>query len=201
MNENKKFNPGMVTKWLRVLMYIAMVSLANSIITYFPFVPAAVSTWISRGIMLAMIVSMFQLSPANKRYKKAGIMRAVMLGCALFTAFVSGSVILTLTASIVSIIAVYQEYHGHSELVAEIDDQLSGRWNSLFTWSILSAVLLSFGASVVAVILVLADMEGGASRISAIAIGLLSIPQCIIDLVYISYIKKMLSIFENSEVQ
>ena len=144
---------------------------------------------------------MLQLAPVNERYKKAGIMRAVMLGCALFTAFVFGSTLLTLAASIVSIIAVYQEYHGHSELIAEMDAKLSGRWSSLFTWSILAAVLLSFGASVVAVILVLADMEGGASRISAIAIALLSIPQCIIDLVYISYIKKMITLFENKEVQ
>lgn len=201
MNENKKFNPGMVTKWLRVLMYIAMVSLANSIITYFPFVPAAVSTWISRGIMVAMVVCMFQLSSVNQRYWKAGIMRAVMLGCALVTAYLFGSMILTLAASIVSIIAVYQEYNAHSELVADKDEKLSGKWHSLFTWSILAGVLLSFGASVVAVILIAADMEGGASRISGIAVGLLSIPQCVIDVIYILYIKKMIAIFENSEVQ
>ena len=199
MDENIKF--AKIRVWLPVLMYCAFASIINSIITYFPFIPASLTTWISRSIMLAVTICMFQLAPVNERYKKAGIMRAVMLGCALFTAFISGSTILTLTASIVSIIAVYQEYHGHSELIAEMDAKLSGRWSSLFTWSILAAVLLSFGASVVAVILVLADMEGGASRISAIAIGLLSIPQCIIDLVYISYIKKMVALFENKEVQ
>ena len=187
--------------WLPVLMYCALASLIKSVISYLPFIPASLTTWISRGIMLTMTVCMLQLAPVNERYKNAGIMRAVMLGCALFTAFVFGSTLLTLAASIVSIIAVYQEYHGHSELIAEMDAKLSGRWSSLFTWSILAAVLLSFGASVVAVILVLADMEGGASRISAIAIGLLSIPQCIIDLVYISYIKKMVALFENKEVQ
>ena len=124
-----------------------------------------------------------------------------LLGCALFTAFISGSTILTLTASIVSIIAVYQEYSAHSELVADKDAKLSGRWHSLFTWSILAAVLLSFGATAVAVILVLADMEGSASRISAITIALLSIPQCVIDIVYITYIKKMIALFRESEVQ
>ena len=199
MDDNMKH--AKIRVWLPVLMYCALASLINSVISYLPFIPASLTTWISRGIMLTMTVCMLQLAPVNERYKKAGIMRAVMLGCALFTAFISGSTILTLTASIVSFIAVYQEYHGHSELIAEMDVKLSGRWNSLFTWSILAAVLLSFGASVVAVILVLADMEGGASRISAIAIGLLSIPQCIIDLVYISYIKKMIALFENKEVQ
>ena len=199
MDDNVKY--AKIHVWLPVLMYCALASLINSIVSYLPFIPALLTTWISRGIMLTMTVSMLQLSPINGRYKKAGILRAIMLGCALFTAFITGSVILTLTASIVPIIAVYQEYQGHSELVAEMDAKLAGRWNSLFTWSILASILLSFGATVVAVILVLADMEGGASRISAIAIALLSIPQCIIDLVYISYIKKMIAIFENSEVQ
>ena len=199
MDDNMKH--AKIRVWLPVLMYCALARLINSVISYLPFILASLTTWISRGIVLSMTVCMFQLAPVNERYKKAGIMRAVMLGCALFTAFVFGSTLLTLAASIVSIIAVYQEYHGHSELIAEMDTKLSERWNSLFTWSILAAVLLSFGASVVAVILVLADMEGGASRISAIAIGLLSIPQCIIDLVYISYIKKMLALFENKEVQ
>ena len=199
MNENMKY--AKIRVWMPVLMYSALASLINSVISYFPFIPASLTTWISRGIMLTMTVCMFQLTPVNERYKKAGILRAVMLGCALFTAFISGSTILTLTASIVSIIAVYKEYSAHSELVADKDAKLSGRWHSLFTWSILAAVLLSFGATAVAVILVLADMEGSASRISAITIALLSIPQCVIDIVYIAYIKKMIALFGESEVQ
>lgn len=199
MDDNMKY--AKISVWLPVLMYCALASLINSVISYLPFIPASLTTWISRGIMLTMTVCMLQLAPVNERYKKAGILRAVMLGCALFTAFVFGSTILTLAASIVLIIAVYQEYHAHAELVADKDTKLSGKWHGLFTWSILAAVLLSFGATAVAVILVLADMEGGASRISAITIALLSIPQCIIDIVYISYIKKMIAIFNESEVQ
>ena len=201
MNENKEFDPGMLTQWLRVLMYIAIASLVNSIVNLLPLMPASITTWVSRGIMVAMIVCMFQLAPANERYKKAGILRAVMLGCALITAYLFGSMILTLTASIVSIVAVYQEYNAHSELVAEQDAKLSGKWHSLFNWSILAAVLLSFGASIVAVIFVMAGFQDGASRISRIVISLLNIPQVIIDIIYIMYIKKMIFIFETSEVQ
>ena len=54
------------------------------------------------------------------------IMRAVMLVCTLITAFVKGTSILTLAASILSIIAVYQEYNAHSELIADKDSRLSG---------------------------------------------------------------------------
>lgn len=195
MDENMKY--AKIHVWLPVLMYCAAASLINSAISYFPFIPGVLTTWISRVIMLAVTVCMFQLAPANERYRQAGVMRAVMLGCNLITSFLSGSTLLTLAASIVSIIAVYQEYNAHSELAADKDEKLSHKWRSLFTWSILAAVLLSFGAAVVAVILVMADMEGGASHISGIAVGLLSIPQCVIEIVYILYIRKTISLFDN----
>ena len=196
MDENMKY--AKIRVWLPVLLYCSLASLINSVISYFPFIPGVLTTWISRVIMLAVTICMFQLAPANERYKKAGVMRAVMLGCNLITSFLFGSTLLTLAASIVSIIAVYQEYNAHSELVAEKDEKLSHKWRSLFIWSILAAVLLSFGAAIVAMILVMADMEGGASRISAITIALLSIPQCVIDIVYILYIRKTISIFDKT---
>ena len=109
--------------------------------------------------------------------------------------------ILTLTASIVSIIAVYQEYSAHAEVITVKDSKLGRAWHSLFNWSILAAVLLSLGATIVAVILVMTDLGVGVSRISAIAIGLLSIPQCVIEVLYIRYIKKMLVLYSESEVE
>lgn len=201
MNENMESGYDLLTKWVRALMYIAIASLVNSMMNFLPFVPASVTTWISRGIMAIMAVCMFRLAPANERYKIAGILRAVMLGCALFTVFGFGSRIPTLAASIVSIIAVYLEYKAHSELVAEKDAKLSGKWRSLFLWGILAAVLLSLGSLIVAAILVRAGMEGDASRISGIAVGLLSVPQRIVDVVYIIYINKMISIFNEAEIQ
>ena len=201
MNENIEIKHAKLNIWLPVLLYCALASLVNSVITYFPFIPASLSTWISRAIMMAVILCMFQLALVNDRYKKAGIFRAIMLGCNLITSYLFGSMILTLVASIVSIIAVYQECAAHSEVIADHDAKLSKAWHSLFNWSILAAVLLSLGASIVAVILVLADMEGGASRISTIAIGLLSVPQFVIEIMYILYIKKMLVIISEGEVE
>lgn len=199
MNENREFNNGMLTKWLRVLIYIAIASLVNSVMNFLPFIPASVTTWISRVIMLAMVVCMFQLASVNARYKKAAIMRAVMLGCTLISAFVYASAILTLVASILSIIAVYQEYNAHSEMVAEMDSKLSGKWHSLFNWSILAAVLVAFGSTVTALILSMLEMD--AVRLNAIIVGILSIPQMILDVVYMMYIKKMIGLFGESGVQ
>lgn len=135
MIENTNFEICKLTKWLRVLMYIAIVSLVNSIVNYVPFVPASVTTWISRGIMVAMIVCMFQLSSANGRYKTAAILRAIWLGTLLLGTLLHIPSVLVLGTSILSIIAVYQEYHGHSEVLAEKDTVLSAKWKGLFKGS------------------------------------------------------------------
>ena len=198
MNDNMEKRSELLVKWLRVLMYIAIVSLVNSVVNFLPFVTAAVTTWISRGIMVAMVVCMLQLASVNERYKKAGIIRAVMLVCMLVTAFLFVSSILTLAASILSIIAVYQEYNAHSELVAEKDAKLSGKWHSLFTWGIIAAVLVGFGSTVTALIVAMLEMD--AVRLTSIIVGILSIPQMILDIVYLMYIKRMIVLFTESEV-
>lgn len=200
MNEKMESKYDLINKWIRVLMYIAIVSLINSVINFLPFVPSSVTTWISRGIMVAMVICMLQLAPANERYRKAGIFRAVMLVCTLITAFLYASSILTLAASIMSIIAVYQEYSAHSELIAEKDPKLSKNWHSLFNWSLIAGLLVGFG-SVVAVLIV-TMMEMDAARTSGIIFVVLSVPQLVIEVVYLLYLKKMIGYFQNEgEVQ
>lgn len=198
MIENTNFELSKLTKWLRVLMYIAIVSLANSIVNYVPFVPASVTTWISRGIMVAMIVCMFQLASANGRYKIAAILRAIWLGTLLLGTLLHIPSVLVLGTSILSIIAVYQEYHGHSEVLAEKDTVLSVKWKGLFIWSFIAPLLLSIGSSAAMVISSFMNLD--VAKITAITTGIMRIPQYVIDVIYLLYLKKMLSVFENDEV-
>lgn len=198
MIENTNFELSKLTKWLRVLMYIAIVSLANSIVNYVPFVPASVTTWISRGIMVAMIVCMFQLASANGRYKIAAILRAIWLGTLLVGTLQHIPSVLVLGTSILSIIAVYQEYHGHSEVLAEKDNVLSAKWKGLFIWSFIAPLLLSIGSSAAMVISSFMNLD--VAKITAITTGIMRIPQYVIDVIYLLYLKKMLSVFENDEV-
>ena len=195
MNENLEFKSDLLTKWLRALVYIAIVSIVNSVISILPIIPASVTTWISRGIMVAMVVCMFRLAPVNERYKKAGILRAVWLGC-MIASLVFLPSILILTASILSIIAVYQEYSAHSEVVADKDAKLSRNWHSLFNWSIVTGLLVGFGSVVTALIASFAGVE--ITRITAIITGILSVPQLVIEIVYLLYLKKMSAIFDES---
>ena len=195
MNENMEFRSDLLIKWLRVLVYIAIVSIVNSVISILPIIPASVTTWISRGIMVAMVVCMFRLAPMNERYQKAGILRAVWLGCMIASLIFLPS-ILILTASILSIIAVYQEYIGHSEVVADKDARLSRNWHSLFNWSIVTGLLVGFGSMITALIASFAGVE--ITRITGIVTGILSVPQLVIEIVYLLYLKKMSAIFDQS---
>ena len=198
MIDNTNFEICKLTKWLRVLMYIAIVSLVNSIVNYVPFVPASVTTWISRGIMVAMIVCMFQLVSANGRYKTAAILRAIWLGTLILGTLLHLPSVLVLGTSILSIIAVYQEYHGHSEVLADKDIVLSAKWKGLFIWSFIAPLLLSIGSSVAMVISSFMNLD--VAKVTAITTGIMRIPQYVIDVIYLLYLKKMLSIFENDEV-
>ena len=195
MNENMEFRSDLFIKWLRVLLYIAIVSIVNSVISILPIIPASVTTWISRGIMVAMVVCMFRLAPVNERYQKAGILRAVWLGC-MIASLVFLPSILVLTASILSIIAVYQEYSAHSEVVADKDAKLSRNWHSLFNWSIVTGLLVGFGSMITALIASFAGVE--ITRITAVVTGILSVPQLVIEIVYLLYLKKMSAIFDQS---
>ena len=198
MNENMENRSELLVKWFRVLMYIAIASLINSIVNYVPFVPDEVTTWISRGILVATIVCMFQLASFNERYKTAAILRTIWLATLLVGTLLHIPAALVLGTSIISIIAVYQEYHGHSEIVAEKDPVLSTKWKKLFVWSFVAPLLLSICSSVAMVIS--SFMNADVARITAVTTGIMQIPQYIIDVIYLLYLKKMLSLLENGEV-
>lgn len=192
-----KENTELTARWLKIIMYIGIVSLINSFLSIQPFVSLGFTTWISRGIMLAMAVCMIKMAPIHQRYCKAGIYRGIMLVLTLITAFVFTSSLLTIAASVLSIMAVYQEYSAHSDLVANMDPKLSRNWQNLFNWGILAVVLVSFGSIVGVLMVVMLELDS--PNTSAQIIGILSIPQFVIDVVYLRYIGKMTGYFESRE--
>ena len=196
MNENMETKDILTTKWLRGLMYTTIASLVNGVLNVFPFVPTALTTWISRGILLAVFICLFKLGTVNARYQKAAICRGIMLACTLIIAFLFASPLLSLVSSIASIVAVYQEYTAHSELLEQMDPKLSGKWHSLFLWGIAAGLLVSIGSVIATMILVMQELDAVGN--TAVVIGLLSIPQFIIDVIYLLYLKRMVAIFDRN---
>jgi len=182
-------------KWLRVLMYIAIAGLVNTLVGIPSFVPSIITSWISRILMAVMVFTMLKLATANDRYKKAGIQRAIVLALTIATDLLHSGAILTLIAGTLAIVADYQEYHGHSELMEEKDHQLSGKWTSLFLWSIVVGLLLGFTSTAAGIFAAMAGMDTMKATIMIAAI--LAIPQYVIEILYILYLKKMVAIFSE----
>jgi len=193
MNENQKMPDAAIAKWLRVMLYTAAVSVTVSVLNSLPFIPDAITSWISLGTIVTMVICMFQLAPVNGRYRKAGILVAVMFGCALIAALVKLGSILTLAVSVLGIIATYQEYTAHSELICEKDPTLARNWHSLFNWSIVVGVLVAFASLVTTMIAAL--VGANPTRIVNLVVGVLGIPQTVIKVVYLLYLKKMVAYF------
>lgn len=148
--------------------------------------------------MAGIVFAMFKLAPANDRYKKTGIQLSIVLILTIATELLNTGAVLTLIAGILSIVAEYQEYHGHAELIEEKDHQLSGKWTSLFMWSIIVGLILGFASTAAGVLAALAgiDTEKAVVMIAAA----LMIPEYIIDIFYILYLKKMIVLFAEDKV-
>ena len=185
--------------WLRVLIYIAIARIVNTLVGIPTFIPTAVTAWISRILMAVMVFAMFKLAPANDRYKKTGIQLAVVLVLTIATELLNTGAVLTLIAGILSIVAEYQEYHGHSELIEEKDHRLSGKWTSLFMWSIVVGLILGFASTAAGVLAALAGVDTETAAV-VIAVAMM-IPEYIIDIFYILYLKKMIALFAEDKVR
>ena len=142
--------------------------------------------------MAGIVFAMFKLAPANDRYKKTGIQLAIVLILTIATELLNTGAVLTLIAGILSIVAEYQEYHGHAELIEEKDHQLSGKWTSLFMWSIVVGLLLGFTSTAAGMFAAMAGIDTMKATIMIAAI--LAIPQYVIEIIYILYLKKMVAI-------
>ena len=194
MNENRID----YVKWLRVLIYLAIARMVNTLVGIPTFIPTAVTAWISRILMAGMVFTMFKLAPANERYKKTGIQLAIVLVLTIATEFMNTGAVLTLIAGILSIVAEYQEYHGHSELIEEKDHQLSGKWSSLFMWSIVVGLILGFASTAAGVLAAVAGMD--TEKAAVIIAAAMTIPEYIIDILYILYLKRMVVLFTEDKV-
>ena len=113
------------TKWLQYLYYVALVSLIVTVLGIIGL--SGLTRWIGLAINAATIYLLLQLTGANPRYKTSAIFYVV----ALAAGFIN-SALLGLVGSICGLVAQYQEYHAHGELIEEKDPKLADKWNSLF---------------------------------------------------------------------
>ena len=193
MNETMKLQRETMSRWLWILLYVAVIAFVNTLFGMLSLIPAALTRWIGYGTLGVKVFSLMKLSPANERYRKAYIFYGAMLLCILAAGLLRLGTVLNTVASILSLIAVYQEYHGHSELVAQNDLYLSGKWRGLFLWNVAAAIAVGFASATAVMIVALAGVD--TTRITTLIVAVIAIPQYIVESMYILYLKRAASIF------
>ena len=189
MNENRNDT----VECLQYLMYVGIAALVNSLLGIFGL--EGLSRWIGLAINGATVYLLFMLAGSNPRYKTAAIFYAVALVSGLID-----NLILGLVCSICGIVAQYQEYHAHGELIQDRDPKLADRWNSLFAMElavIFIGILLT--GLFVGVLAAATNMDVAAVTVittvivAAMGIGL--------ELLYLSYMNRTIKLLENEVVE
>lgn len=193
MSNNKE----LFMKWIQNLFYVQCVALAATLIAKLPFIGSWFG-WVIRIISIVTILVIFKLSFANVRYRKSSILMgiSVVLGFLLSKDFA----IFALVGAICSIIGTYQEYTGHSEVVADIDEKLSKNWHTLFNWNFWGGLAVSFAAAIIAVAIGVAS-SGKVDFAVGVTGAILDGYNIIMKLVYLVLLKRMLTVYTSYEPQ
>lgn len=201
MTENHEINPTPAelepvrppVKWLQYLLYIHIAALALSLTALIPM-NLAVTPWISHILTAGNAVCFYKLSSANPRYRKAATMTAAALVLQVLSLLALTN-LLTLAASILILIAAYQELYGHSEVVEQYDPKLAGKWRSLFIWEIVIGILSGFSSSAAVVIMVLANMDQ--NQIIQLVTSAIVLVTLIPGILHLMYLRRMIRIFQE----
>lgn len=180
-------------KWLRNLFYIHIASIVLSLPTLI-FINNPVTPWLGHALSAGIALCLFYLAPANTRYRTAAILTAVYVGLSVLSQLMPNS-LLTIGISILSIIAAYQEFHGHAEIIEEKDPKLSRRWKNLFVWQIVIGVIAGFSSVAAVVIMVLAEMD--LDRITTLVAGAVILVSLIPGILYLVYLRRMIALVEE----
>lgn len=189
----------LLQKWLRMLFYIQIASMALVVVNALTYLDS-ITVWVNRGLTAAVIWCLFQLKDVNPRYRTSAITKAGVLICGLLTLPTNTSGLglsssLMLVGSICSWVTAYQEYHGHSELVAEADGKLAKKWSDLFVWEIAIAI----GTSMISIVGTTIMVATGVltDRIATVLIALSTILGLSLEGLYLYYMKRTLDLLET----
>jgi hypothetical protein len=183
MNENRTET----TKWLQYLLYVGIAALVNTILVNIPII-SGLTGWISLAISAATAFLLFKLTESNPRYKTAAVCYTVALIGGLIPI-----VIVSLACSVCSIVAQYQEYHAHGELIEEKDPKLADQWNSLFWLEFAVIIIATLLSTVLVTALVMAaGMEEAA--VTAIVVAVVAAVTLLMKLLYLSYLNRTIKL-------
>ena len=176
-------------KWLWLLFWLVIPSnlaalMANETVTqWFPglYLPGEILSVITNIIYGLILI---KLSSVEDRYGTAGICSLVVSGISLLVVCLTETeasgwtLLVSIAATIISLVETYNEYMAHSTVLSDLDNALSNKWEILWKWHIgmIAGVL---GGAILALLLPLL----GLLAVLAGAVGILVVS--IIKLIYL----------------
>ena len=189
-------NKALFLKWIKRLFYIHCVALVGYFIGLLPIIGSWFD-WMNTIIVIATVYCLYKMSPVHERYRKAAMFSGIAIILTLITT-ISTIGFFSLVGNILSLIALYQEFRAHSEVLLTIDHRLSKKWRTLFNWYIFGSIIVAILGTPVIVLAAVAFVldENIISVLVAILVGGFEI---IIRIFYLVYLKRTHDICEKYE--
>ena len=204
---NQDNGRNLLTQWLKLLLTVQTVSLAVSVVSMMLLlVPvgglAKLMDLLGKVLGICVILVLYKLSPVNERYRFAFIASLIATAATIAEQVTFGPglalvvSLVSLAGSIGRIVALYQEYHGHSEIIeAAGASELTRKWCSLFVWQFVVGLVIS-GVTIM-VCMIGAAAETDMVRLVTVLVPIVSIPGLALEAVYLTYLKKTLALLET----
>lgn len=131
---------------------------------------------------------LLKMSPAERRYRNAGICGMISAGITVVLLFIPGSgesvawtALLAFPAAIVAFVGEYYEYTGHAEVLSGVDLILSEKWRTLWRWYVglliaaVAGILVLFMGMLAFAVLVIGGLVVLAAAIGILVVGILKL--------------------------
>lgn len=180
MNEHRNET----AKWLQYLMYVGVAALVNTILGSFGL--GGLTSWISLAVTVATVCLLLALGRSNPRYRTAAIFSALPL----ISRFFSNPVVV-LAVIACGLIAQYQEYHAHGELVEALDSKLSEQWNGLFAMQFCVSIATALLTGLLTVIFTMTE---------TVITTITTLIVMALDVLYLVYLKRTIQTLKQEVV-
>ena len=136
----------LMAKWLMTMFWA---NIAHIIINFIKIESSVVYTTIQNILIaicsLVICLSLFKMRGEDERYGRAALFQLIPLVTNLIPTLVMDSyntlvwlsVLVSLIAAVLTLLATYNEFHAHSCIVGGLDSELGDRWQKLWVWQVI----------------------------------------------------------------
>lgn len=172
----------LMVKWLKRIFWLLIVSSVINLVGKIPSLTliCAIATTVC-GLGIAWVL--LQMQGEDGRYRTAAICMVIPLLLTLTVQLISGggevpgwTVVLTLPASIISLVGEYHKCMAHSSIVGSVNSALGEKWEKIWKWQIIA--LGSLAGSIV-LLLIFPVLGALLALAAAIAVAVVAVMELV----------------------